>query len=82
MELRRKTAESLFAAIPNPAKGDADTLIALAEVISYANEGVYKKAFEAALEAYGKNPVDKHRVNKALSVLVRCGVVPNSVIIK
>ncbi len=82
MELRRKTAESLFAAIPNPAKGDADTLIALAEVISYANEGVYKKAFEAALEAYGKNPADKNRVNKALSVLVRCGVVPNSVIIK
>ena len=63
----------------------ADNVKALAEVISYANEGDYKAAFDAALEAYRAKHGDKHEVdgvNKALDVLVRNKVIPESSKIK
>ena len=39
--LRRETAAKLFAKIADPAAVDIATFKALAEVISYANEGAY-----------------------------------------
>lgn len=74
MKLRRETAARLFAKIESPEKGTAANVKALAEVVSYANEGVYKAAFEAALKAYRAKPGDAKEiesVNKALDVLIR-----------
>jgi hypothetical protein len=85
MAERRKTAETLFNKIKNPAAGDAQTLIALAEVIAYANEGKYAKAFNAALEAYRKNRGDDKEVawvNKNLNVLIRNKVISADSLIK
>ena len=85
MALRRETAAKLFAKIANPKAATAANVKALAEVISYANEGEYKAAFDAALEAYRAKPGDKKEVegvNKDLDVLVRNGVVPESAKIK
>ena len=45
MALRRETAAKLFAKIADPKAATADNVKALAEVISYANEGEYKAAF-------------------------------------
>ena len=81
MALRRETAAKLFAKIADPKAATAANVKALAEVISYANEGEYKAAFDAALEAYRAKPGDKKEVdgvNKDLDVLVRNGVVPAS----
>jgi len=81
MELRRETAAKLFAKIADPKAATADNVKALAEVISYANEGEYKAAFEAALGAYRANHGDRKEVdgvNKALDVLVRNKVIPES----
>jgi len=81
MEQRRKTAEKLFAKISDPKAATADNVMALAEVVSYANEGEYNAAFNAALEAYRANPGDKRevdRVNGALDILVRGKVIPKS----
>jgi hypothetical protein len=79
MAQRRATAARLFAAIPDPKAVSADNLTALAEVISYANEGCYADAFKACLDAYraAPGPADEvKRVNKALDVLIRCKVIP------
>ena len=61
-------------------RSDVATLKALAEVVSYANEGVYKAVFDACLAAArGKlDEKDRAEVNKAIEVLVRNGVVPDS----
>lgn len=85
MALRRETAARLFARIADPKAATADNVKALAEVISYANEGEYKAAFDAALEAYRAKPGDKKEVdglNGALDVLVRNNVIPESAKIK
>ena len=85
MALRRETAAKLFAKIADPKAATADNVKALAEVISYANEGEYKAAFDAALEAYRAKHGDKNEVNdvnKALDVLVRNKVIPESSKIK
>ena len=79
MALRRETAAKLYAKISNPKSGTAETLIALAEVISYANEGDYAKDFQACLEKYrkAKHPDRELRdVTNALKILVRCKVIP------
>ena len=80
MALRRETAAKLFAKIADPAAVDVTTLKALAEVISYANEGAYKTAFEACLAAargkFGEQ--DRAEANKSIEVLVRNGVLPKS----
>ena len=79
MALRRETAAKLYAKIANPKSGTAETLIALAEVISYANEGDYAKDFQACLEKYrnAKHPDRELRdVTNALKILVRCKVIP------
>lgn len=85
MALRRETAAKLFAKIADPKAATAENVKALGEVISYANEGEYKAAFDAALAAYRAKPGDKEDVdgvNKALDVLVRNKVVPESAKIK
>ncbi len=85
MAERRKTAAALFAKIRNPAASDAATLIALAEVISYANEGKYANAFGACLKAYRAKPGAKKEVddvNRNLSVLIRNKVIPVNSLIK
>ena len=81
MALRRETAAKLFAKIKDPKAATAANVQALGEVISYANEGEYKEAFDAALEAYRAKPGNKnevHILNKALDVLVRAKVIPAS----
>ena len=81
LKLRRETAAKLFAKIADPKAATAENVKALAEVISYANEGAYAEAFKAALEAYRAKPGDADEVkgvNGALDVLVRNGVVPAS----
>ena len=85
MELRRKTAAELYAKIADPKAATADNVKALAEVISYANEGVYAEAFKAALEAYKAKPGDANEVksvNGALDVLIRNKVICESCKIK
>ena len=77
----RSTAAKLYAKIADPKAATADNVKALAEVISYANEGEYCASFWCALEAYRANPgpADEVKdVNNALDVLVRNGVVPES----
>ena len=79
MALRRRTARKLFEKIKDPRAADADTVVALAEVVSYANEEPYAGAFKASLEAFRKQGnKDKKavgRVNKALEVLIRNKVI-------
>ena len=79
MALRRKTAAELFAKIEKPDEVSAANLKALAEVISYANEGKYADAFRKCLEAYrakaGKSEDEVKSVNNALGVLRRNRVV-------
>ena len=85
MELRREMAATLYAKIADPKAATAANVKALAEVISYANEGQYKEAFEAALEAYRANPGDKREVddvNKSLHILVRNHVIPAASVIQ
>ena len=79
MKLRRETAARLFAKIGDPKAATAANVKALAEVISYANEGVWAESFKAALEALRATKPEKKvvdDVNKALDVLVRCNAIP------
>lgn len=79
MALRRKTAAALFAKIAKPAEPSAGNVIALAEVISYANEGEFAEAFKKCLAGYrakkNKPESELKDVNKALDVLIRNRVV-------
>ena len=79
MALRRQTASRLFAKIGNPRAADADTVVALAEVVSYANEEPYADAFKASLEAFRRQENKDRKavgaVNNALKVLIRNKVV-------
>ena len=78
MKLRRETAAALFAKIADPSAATAANVKALGEVVSYANEGKYKAAFEAALNGYKAKPGDAKEVedvNKALDVLIRNRVI-------
>ena len=81
MELRRETAAKLYAKIADPTAATAANIAALAEVISYANEGAYCAAFWRALEQYRAKPGEEKEVkdvNKALDVLIRNNVIPES----
>ena len=74
MALRRKTAAALYAKIAEPRKPTAANVKALAEVVSYANEGKYAEDFKACLEAYRAAPgpaKEVDSVNKSLAVLAR-----------
>ena len=85
MECRRETAAALYAKIADPKAVTADNIKALAEVISYANEGKYAASFWQALEAYRAKPGDKKEVesvNRDLDVLVRNNVIPADAKIK
>ena len=85
MELRRDTAAKLYSKIADPAAPTAANIKALAEVVSYANEGEYCAAFWRALEAYRAKPGPADEimdVNKALDVLVRNNVIPASAKLK
>ena len=85
MAVRRETAERLYGKIADPNAATAANVKALGEVISYANEGKYCASFWRALEAYRAKPGDKSEVegvNKALDVLVRNKVIPESAKIK
>jgi hypothetical protein len=78
MKLRRETAAKLFAKIANPSAATAANVKALGEVVSYANEGKYKDAFNAALNGYKAKPGDAKEiqdVNRALDVLIRNRVI-------
>ena len=70
----------MFANITNPEAGDAKTVAALAEVISYANEGVYLRAFKKALADFRKrtdvSKEDKDLVDCCIEILVRNRVIP------
>ena len=78
--LRRETARKLFAAVKDPKAVDVPTLKALAEVVTYANEGEYKASFEACLAAARtKFNVDQMKAaNKALDVLIRNKIIKES----
>ncbi|MBP5285797.1 MAG: DUF1080 domain-containing protein [Kiritimatiellae bacterium] len=85
MKLRRETAGKLFAKIADPSAGTAENVKALAEVVSYANEGEWAKAFAGALDAYRRNHGDAAEtgdVNNALGVLVRNGIYGEEILIK
>lgn len=85
MEQRRATAKALYAKIADPAAATADNVCALAEVIAYANEGVWAEAFKRALAGYRAKPGDgeaTRRVNDALGVLIRNGVLPADALVK
>ena len=85
MALRRETAAKLFAKIADPAAPTAANVKALGEVISYANEGKYKAAFEAALSGYRTKLGDANEVkdvNRALDVLIRNRVIDAKLRIK
>ena len=79
MALRRETAAKLYGAIADPKAVSADNLKALAEVVSYANEGRYADDFKACFEAYARAPgsaAEVRSVNAALDVLIRNKVIP------
>jgi hypothetical protein len=81
MAARRETAERLYEKIADPTVADAKTIMALGEVISYANEGKYCASFWRALEAYRAKPGDRKEVdsiNRTLDVLIRGKVIPES----
>ena len=86
MALRRETAAKLFAKIEKPEEPTADNVKALAEVISYANEGKFADAFRKCLKAYGEKankPADEvSGVNGALKVLVRNRVISVDQLVK
>jgi len=85
LKLRRATAAALYAKIKDPKAATAENVRALAEVISYANEGIYAEAFKAALAGYRAKPGDKDeikKVNDALGVLIRNKIFDESVKIK
>ena len=81
-KLRRETAAKLYAKIKNPDAGDAATVKALAEVVSYSNESVYvDKLRSAAKKFYSSGPreADKRSVGNDLDALVRSGAVPDGI---
>ena len=84
MALRRKTAASLFAKIKNPSDVSAENVKALAEIVSYVNEGRYAESFKKCLEAYrmkADKPADEVKsVNEALKVLVRNRIVETELV--
>ena len=81
MALRRETAKRLFAAIKDPKAVDVPTFNALAEVVTYVNEGEYRAAFDASLAAAREkfNVDQKKAANRTLDVLIRNSLVPASV---
>ena len=94
MAERRATAARLFAKIADPSSGDAATVRALAEVISYAFEGEYtgarlgeyKTCFDKALAAYrASKPTDEQeigKVNAAIGILIRGGILKDDSLVK
>lgn len=83
MALRRDTAGKLYNKIENPSEVSSKNLLALAEVISYANEGVFAESFKKVLEAYRLKPDgDKEKVNNQLKVLIRGKVISENSLIK
>ena len=81
MAERRVTAAKLYAKIADPKAATADNVKALAEVISYSDEGVYAADFRNALEAYRAKPGDANEiksVNNVLDVLIRNKVIPEA----
>jgi len=78
MAMFRKTAAELFSKIEKPEEVSANNVTALAEVVSYANEGEYAALFKKCLAGYrataNKQEGELKAVNKALDVLRRCGI--------
>ena len=87
MKLRRETAKGLFAKIADPKAVTAENVKALGEVVSYANEGEFAAAFNAAAAGYKakleKLTADEFKaqkgeieaVRRALDVLIRGNVI-------
>lgn len=83
MALRRDTAGRLYSRIANPEEVSSTNLLALAEVISYANEGAYAAEFSKVLEAYRLKPdARKDEVNRSLKVLIRGKIIPENSLIQ
>ena len=85
MALRRKTAAELYAKVAAPCTASAETLLALGEVVSYANEAPYREAFLKCLKEYGAKPGDKAEVadvNRKLGVLVKAGIIAADQLVK
>jgi len=88
--LRRKTAAALFAKIPQPIEATIANMEAVAEVIGYAREGAYEKAWKdiahamhdkldamSDAELAAKKDELLH-LRRSLDRLIRAGVVPQS----
>ena len=78
MALRRETAAKLYAKIADPKAKKPETLVALCEVISYANESPYADDFKALLKWWRAEKVKddgwEKYVNGQLDVLRRNGM--------
>ena len=87
MALRRETAAKLFAKIGKPVKPTIENMEALAEVIGYAREGAYEKAWKDTAEAFHgvldrmtdaewtAKKVELLKLRDELDTLIRNGVV-------
>ena len=88
MALRRRTAAQLFAKIEKPVKPTIENMEALGEVISYAREGAYEKAWQETANAFHEvldkmsdaewtaNKTALLKLRETLDTLIRAGVVP------
>lgn len=82
-KLRRETAAALYAKIANPDACDAGTVKALAEVVSYSGEAVYREKLLAAarkFDASKPSAADRKGVKAVLGVLSRSGTVPEGLV--
>ena len=90
MALRRQTAKALYAKLKTPIAPTTENMLALAEVISYANEGEYADVWRKLAKDYC-GVIDKMsdadltarkglllRLRDALDALVKGGVLPSS----
>ena len=87
MALRRATAARLFAAIEKPVKPTIANMEALGEVIGYAREGEYEKAWQQTADAFhgvldkmsddelNRNKKELLALRQTLDTLIRAGAV-------
>ena len=90
MASRRKTAAELYAKLTKPLAPTAENMLAMAEVISYANEGEYASTWQrlageyhAVLDRMSDDELNAQkavliRLRNALDTLIRGGVVRQS----
>ena len=85
MACRRNTAAELYAKIADKEAVTGANVLALGEVLAYADEPEYRAAFLKCLEAYRAKPGDAKEVahvNERLGVLVKAGVLKADQLVK